>query len=572
MARHDEGHMVLMLLKKNGPMTTKELKQHFFKFASQFGYGFEHSHHKQHAQKSRGDFFQELDTQIEIFTYKGFIEHQQDQLMLTKAGLYEAEKTEKQFQKAAGWVNKNLLSAEGATKNTVIIDAILAFFKLLTGFITGSVGLIADGTDAALDTVTAGVVFWSVKKKRELIGSFVIIAMMFATAVGLGFDSVSGIVDAILGESETIVRPLLVIIVEGVALGFAYLLMLYQRFVGKKSRNLALISQSVDSKNHIFVAIAVIAGALLSVFNIHFVDAAIGAYIAIKIFIDSISLLKETFNSMQGEEVDFDKFSGRIDQKWKSEKSKGFMATVILSLLKQERMGEEELISVLEENFQPGYIPVLSEFQIGFAVNTDFEKVFPNIMVPLLNQGIVQQEGSDYLLDEEKRIEIEEYCSNTFIAEAKPHEVKKRAKNLFHNDFDAIDGIEKIGHYLDDGEKITAITRGKFKRGICLLMTTDRGVHVFSRRAKEHFFVAFDEIEAIEEQNGKFSTLRLNMKTSTKTYMFDYLSPRKAFGFINELKRRIQSDANKEETVDEFTQRITILHRIQNYLGRARVL
>src|SRR6056297_2626015 len=395
MAKRDEGHMLLMLLKKKGPMSIRELKGHFFQFASQFGYGFEHGHH-QHAHRSKGDFFQELDTQIEVFTYKGLIDNQDDVLSLTKAGLYEAEKAEQQFQKAAGWVNKNLLSAEGATKNTVIIDAILAFFKLLTGFITGSVGLIADGTDAALDTVTAGVVFWSVKKKRELIGSFVIIAMMFATAVGLGFDSFTSIVNVLRGEAETIIRPGLVIIVEGVALGFAYLLMLYQRFVGKKMRSLALISQSVDSKNHIYVAAAVIAGAIFSTFGIHFVDAGIGAYIAIKIFIDSISLLRETFSSMQGEEIDFDKFSGRIDKRWKSEKSKAFMATVIFNLLKHESMNEEDIISILEETFQPGYIPVLSEFQFGFAVNTDFEKLFPDIIQLLSKQEIVIQEGNHY--------------------------------------------------------------------------------------------------------------------------------------------------------------------------------
>src|SRR6056297_2787701 len=405
MAKRDEGHMLLMLLKKKGPMSIRELKGHFFQFASQFGYGFEHGHH-QHAHRSKGDFFQELDTQIEVFTYKGLIDNQDDVLSLTKAGLYEAEKAEQQFQKAAGWVNKNLLSAEGATKNTVIIDAILAFFKLLTGFITGSVGLIADGTDAALDTVTAGVVFWSVKKKKELIGSFVIIGMMFATAIGLGFDSLSGIFDAVRGESESIVRPGLVIVVEAIALIFAYLLMLYQRYVGKRNRSLALISQSVDSKNHIYVAGAVIAGAILSIFNIHFVDAGIGAYIAVKIFIDSVSLLKETLSSMQGEETDFNQFSGRMDKKWKSEKSKAFMATVIFNLLKHEKMDEEELITVLVENFQPGYIPVLSEFQIGFAVNTDFEKALPNIMEPLVKKGIVTREGENYTLDEDKRIAI----------------------------------------------------------------------------------------------------------------------------------------------------------------------
>jgi len=105
-------------------------------------------------------------------------------------------------------------------------------------------------------------------------------------------------------------------------------------------------------------------------------------------------------------------------------------------------------------------------------------------------------------------------------------------------------------------------------------MTTDRGVHVFSRRARKHFFVAFDEIEGIEEQGGKFSTLRLIIKTSTKTCIFDYLSPRKAFGFINETKRRIQTNSNTDEmeTADEFSRKITILHRIQNYLGRVSVL
>ncbi|MFP4461395.1 MAG: cation diffusion facilitator family transporter, partial [Thermotogota bacterium] len=476
--------------------------------------------------------------------------------------------------KAAGWVNRNLLSAEGATRNTVVVDAVLAFLKLLTGFITGSVGLIADGTDAALDTLTAGVVFWSVKKKREVIGSFVIIAMMFVTAIGLGFDSFSSIVDAIRGDSESIVRPVLVIIVESVALVFAWLLMVYQRFVGKKRRSLALISQSVDSKNHIYVVIAVIAGAIFSVFNIHFVDAAIGAYIAIKIFIDSISLFRETVSSMQGEEIDFDKFSGHLDKKWKSEKTKAFMATVIFNLLKHEPMKEEDLISTLKETFQPGYIPVLSEFQFGFASNTDFEKLFPDIIQPLSNQEIVIQEENGYHLNEEKRIEIEEYCSNTFITEVKPNNVQKRAEKLYHNDFDAIDGIGKIGNYLNEDEHITAITRGKHGKGICLLITTDQKVHIFSRRANNHFSFSYDEIVEIEEKSSRFSTIRFIIKTSKETHTFDYLSHRKSFGWINEFKRRLNPSSMKVEmeTEDEFSQRINFLHRIQDYLGKVSVV
>lgn len=554
------------------------MKGHFFKFASQFGFGFEQSHHHQQSHGGKGDFFQELNTQIEILTDKGLITHHDGLLSLTQAGLHEGEQTEQQFQKAAGWVNKNLLSAEGATRNTLIIDAVLAFFKLLTGLITSSVGLIADGTDAALDTLTAGVVFWSVKKKKEMIGSFVIVAMMLVTAVGLGVDSVSSIFSALRGESENIVRPGLVISIEGVALVFAYLLSLYQRFVGKKTRSLALISQSVDSKNHIFVAGAVIAGAIFSIFGIHYIDAAIGVYIAVKIFIDSIGLIRETFNSMQGQEIYFDKFSGHIDNRWKSEKNKAFMATILYSLLKNKSMSEKELISILEDTFQPGYIPVLSEFQIGFAFNTDFEKILPEMMAPLIDQSIVKQDERGYWIDEKKRIEMEEFVSNTFIVETKPHDLKKRLINLYHNDFDAIDGIERIGDYLDENETISAITRGKTDQNICVLLTTQDRIHIFSHRAKNHESIAYEEIQAFTQTTGRLSTITIELATSNGHFTFSYLSQKKSFGFINELKRHLsifQKDATNNllketETEDEFTKKIEILHRLQRYLGRIK--
>jgi len=570
MARRDEGHMILMLLRKNGPMSIDELKTHFFKFASQFGFGFESSrHHHQQTHGSKGDFFQELNTQIKILSYQGLIENQNGQLSLTQAGQIEGEQTEQQFEKAAGWVNRNVLSAEGATRNTLIIDAVLAFFKLLTGLITSSVGLIADGTDAALDTLTAGVVFWSVKKKKEMIGSFVIVAMMLITAFGLGFDSISSIFAAVRGESETITRAGLVIAVEGMALAFAYFLSLYQRFVGKKTRSLALISQSVDSKNHIYVAAAVIAGVIFSIFGIHYIDAAIGVYIAVKIFIDSIGLLRETYSSMQGKEIDFDKYSGHIDTLWKSEKNRAFMATILYNLLKHDRLSKEALINILKESFQPGYIPVLSEFQIGFAVNSDFDKLFPVLIEPLINREIVIHNEKHYILNKRKRVEIEEYISNTFILETKPADFEKHLNNLYHNDFDTIDGIKIIGQYLDEGEKITAATRGKHNQSICLLLTTNTKIHVFAQRAKRHFYIPYSDILSFEEVKSKFSTIKITIRTQTTSFFFDYLSLKKAFGFVNEVKRHLNTEqADLRETEDEFTQKIKVLHRIQKYLAK----
>jgi divalent metal cation (Fe/Co/Zn/Cd) transporter len=64
-----------------------------------------------------------------------------------------------------------------------------------------------------------------------------------------------------------------------VSLISAVMLTFYQRYVGKSNGNLALISQPVDSKNHIYMAGVVILGAIFSIVGIHFVDPLIGVYI-----------------------------------------------------------------------------------------------------------------------------------------------------------------------------------------------------------------------------------------------------------------------------------------------------
>lgn len=57
-------------------------------------------------------------------------------------------------------------------------------------------------------------------------------------------------------------EPYLVIAVELFVLMCAGMLVFYQRYVGKMSGSLALISQSIDSKNHIYVAGTVILSSL----------------------------------------------------------------------------------------------------------------------------------------------------------------------------------------------------------------------------------------------------------------------------------------------------------------------
>ena len=227
---------------------------------------------------------------------KGWINlNNDDKYELTPDGLIKAKKYEKDMIKEANMVDTELKPSTTAI-NTTYLDGFLALLKLGSGLISGSMGLIADGTDATMDTIEAILVWLGIKYHRENLSAFLVIIGLFVASITVGFDSVTHILAAYAGHSEPITMPYLVIVVEGIAIMAAVFLFYYQRFVGKISNSLTLISQSVDSKNHIFIGTSVIIGAIFAIYGIYFIDAIIGLGVAAGIFIDAIGLLREAIS------------------------------------------------------------------------------------------------------------------------------------------------------------------------------------------------------------------------------------------------------------------------------------
>lgn len=340
--RHsDTSRFLLMVLIKEGPLTLKELEKRLFLFISQFGL----EHGQKRYQNHREAF--DVTAEIEQLVRKGMVVLTRDAYELTEKGREIAVESTESIERGAQWVRKNLLSPDATARNTVIADFFLALLKLAAGFISGSVGLLADGADAAVDTVSASIVWIGIKMKREQVGTIVIIAMMGVTGVSVGYESVTKIADAILATLEPMSRPYLVIGVEGVALIAGVILCFYQGFVGKRYGSLALISQSIDSKNHIYVATAVIAGAFFSIFGIHYVDAIIGIYISFEILKDGIGLSREVISLTKGEKTDFSKYELFFEKRWRRGSQDSFRFWILYSL-REKSLERDELIRVLE--------------------------------------------------------------------------------------------------------------------------------------------------------------------------------------------------------------------------------
>jgi len=386
----------------------EEVEKKVFSFLSRFGYRPKEDYSAR-MKKWREKHEQQINVQLECESLieQGILKlNEENKYELTEKGRGEAEKSVKEIEKATISIRDQLLSPTAAARNTVIADFFLAVMKLLAGFLTASVGLIADGADAAIDTVSASVVWAGIRFKKEFLGTLIIISMMFITAISVGYESATKIIDAITVTIPPISLPYLVVAVEGIALVAAAILHFYQRYVGKSNGSLALISQSIDSRNHIYVAAAVIIGAFFSVFGVHFVDALIGAFVATRILIDGFELSKEALSSIKGEETDFSKYEIPLERHWHLSKLETFRTWVLYSIKEDNLNTKEELINSLERIFKPKYIPILSEFRFALGKGFDFENEFDNLIKPLLEEKFIIKKGKNFILTEDGKSRV----------------------------------------------------------------------------------------------------------------------------------------------------------------------
>jgi cation diffusion facilitator family transporter len=426
-SEHPQGgyyKFILMALLKEGPLTLKELEEKTFTLAYHFhgvGYslhelvekkvfsyisGFGHQipeDHSRKMKKSREKYEERLDPGLECndLVIKGMLRlNEDDKYELTNKGKIEAEKSVKGIKKASNLTERQLLSPKAAARNTIIADLFLAIIKLSAGLLSGSVGLIADGADAAIDTFSALVVWVSIKFNKELLGTLIITLMMFVTAFSVGYESISKIIMAITATITPLSMPYIVILVEGVSMIAAGILYFYQRYVGKRNGSLSLISQSIDSKNHVYVASAVIIGATFSIFGIYFADAVIGAFIALRILLDGFDLSKEALSSIKGEKTDFSKYEIPFEKHWHMGKLETFRTWILYSISENNVNTRAELVHSLEKTFQPEYIPILSEFRLNLGKGFDFEKEFNNLIEPLIDEKLLTPKDDELLLTE----------------------------------------------------------------------------------------------------------------------------------------------------------------------------
>jgi Co/Zn/Cd efflux system component len=352
--------------------------------------------------------------ECEKLVENGFLKLNKDNAYeLTPDGEKQATLYVQNMEEKASQVQKRVIKPSAAAINTTFLDFFLAIMKLGAGLYSGSVGLIADGTDATMDTVSAFLVWLGIKYHRENLSTFLVIFGLFFASLSIGYDSISHILRALNGTLEPVTMPYLVIAVEAIAILAAFFLFYYQRYVGKVSSSLTLISQSVDSKNHIFIGLSVIAGAIFALNGIYFVDALIGFFIALGIFKDASDLLREAISKGKGGAEDYSNYKLPLQECWENNKTMAFQNWILYILWSEERKNRSEIVASLKKSFDPeNYIPVLYELKATCSEEYDFESNIENLINPLKEYKLLIQEDEYYILTDDGKNYLNEFMSN----------------------------------------------------------------------------------------------------------------------------------------------------------------
>ncbi len=420
---------LMMAILKEGPLSLEELWEKSMLFVSLIWYQqlpekgqpvmerifFKFARLRSELEDERKDKFNHgAEAEMDKLIDKDWVKiNNENKYELTQEGVDEAKIFHENMKKEASMVDNELTPTKTAV-NTTFLDAFLAVLKLGGGLVTGSMGLIADGSDATMDTVEAILVWLGIKYHREKLSTLLVVGGLFLAAITVLFDSITHLIATIGGHSEPIVFPYLVIFIEGIAILTAFFLFYYQRFVGKITNSLTLISQSVDSKNHIFIGSSVIVGAIFAIYGIFFVDALIGIFVGAGIFRDAVGLLREAISAERGVEENYSEhYKLPLQQCWEENKLIAFRNWILYVLWAKDQKSKPEIVTSLNTAFHPeNYIPVLTELKATCTESYDFDGKFNNLVQPLLEEELLMEKIEKYILTKKGEEHLENIIKN----------------------------------------------------------------------------------------------------------------------------------------------------------------
>lgn len=195
----------------------------------------------------------------------------------------------------------------------IVSNLLLCLMKMLVGFISGSIAIVADAVNNLADASSSVITLAGFKlaampedeehpyghARIEYIAGMVVSLIIIVVGVELGKSSF----DKIL-HPEPLEFSISVVIVLLLAIGIKIWQAMFNVSAGKKINSLTLIATGTDSRNDVIATSAVLISIIIGqIFQIQ-IDGYMGVLVALFIIWSGISLVRETISPLLGEAPD----------------------------------------------------------------------------------------------------------------------------------------------------------------------------------------------------------------------------------------------------------------------------
>jgi hypothetical protein len=280
---------------QTGPKTLDEILDIFYGYLKVIGF-FKLA--ERNALRKKSFIQKRLETLLE----RGWVELEDERYKLTPTGQGEVEKRSQELGRI-GETARQFLSPQTVSKVTLGVHLGLVAIKLPVAILSGSVGLLNDAADTLLDAVSSTLVYFGLRFNKERAVNVVLVMLMLTTGSFTFYEAVRRFFIA-ASYAVTGITFLAVILSGLICLG----LWTVQRYVGLKSSSIALVTQSVDSRNHVIVAASVTVGLIASWLKFPLLDILVGLTVSILILKNAVELTIESIRSLREAQVDLSSY------------------------------------------------------------------------------------------------------------------------------------------------------------------------------------------------------------------------------------------------------------------------
>lgn len=300
---------------------------------------------------------------------------------LTAEGQQRAHRYQRQYRELGRSVEV-FLHPQTVSLMGLGVHIVLAILKLTAGAISGSIGLISDGMDTAMDGLSSILVFIGLRLRKEQVVSVVLVLLMLGVGIGTGYEAVQRIF--VPQEVEADLPTFAIALLSGLV---CLLLSAYQRYVATRSEQQPLVAQAMDSRNHAIVAAGVIVGLVATLLRFPLLDTLMGLAVAALILKSGIELLLETVRMLRGEEVNFSRYELGFVMAYRRFQERQLADWLLYSIAEEGQATHLALLARCREMLNAEDVPILRE--LGWRKGLGLEKRVTSALRTLVEQGLV---------------------------------------------------------------------------------------------------------------------------------------------------------------------------------------